>query len=144
MRSNSLRLRTRSARTGRSRRGDVSLGAVKWPPRIPRLLLVGADGETPAALPAAVGEDLTATLGAHPLAEAVRAQAARVVGLVGALHGSAAVRGGESAMRRPPSQDKPVESPSKSTALSSWLFWGPDPKTSKLAMSPMYLGTMYL
>ena len=47
-----------------------------------------SDGEALATLAAATRKDLTAVLGAHPLAKAVRLLAATIVGLKRALHGS--------------------------------------------------------
>lgn len=52
------------------------------------LLLEGGDREAGAALAAAVGEDLAATSGRHTRTEAVGADAAGVVGLISAFHGS--------------------------------------------------------
>src|SRR4051812_42822248 len=55
----------------------------------PALLLVRRNGEAPASLAAAVGQHLGPAGRLHPGPKAVLTQAARVVGLVGPLHGKA-------------------------------------------------------
>ena len=55
--------------------------------RAAALLLPGTDREALAAPAAAILDDLAATLGRHPRAEAMGAQAAEIVGLISAFHG---------------------------------------------------------
>src|ERR1019366_4933209 len=68
----------------------------------PPLLLVDGRHEALAALAAPVREHLATTCGGHTGAEAVRARAADIVGLVGALHGAPRFRRRKRAPDGPP------------------------------------------